>query len=112
MQTIKTNLNINCPKCKSAEIIKWGNYIIKRTIVSQRKFKCKKCNSCFTERTDSFRFKTPLWVKQQVLRLYDKEKGFVNKYDRLKKTTYSIREIAKMLKIDKGTVHYVVRKST
>ena len=100
----------NCPKC-SKNSTKCGSYRINRTSTAQRRFYCKSCNYTFTERNESFRKKNPEWINQQILRLYNKEKGYVKKFDCKKKKTYSTREIAKMLEVSKSFVHKIISET-
>ncbi len=49
-------------------------------------------------------------VKEKIIRLYSEEKGFVKKYDPFKKTTYSMREIAKMLNVSDSFVAETLKR--
>ena len=53
-----------------------------------------------------------MWIRQQILRLSMKEKGYIRKYDRTSKTTYSIREIAKMLNVGKSFVSQIIKNES
>ena len=48
--------------------------------------------------------------QKEVVRLYNTEKGYVGKFDGDKKTTYTMREISKMLKLSPSYVNQIVQK--
>lgn len=98
-----------CPRCNSNVTIKRGNYRIHRTQTAQRKFYCKDCKHSFTERNVDFKRKIPLWIRQKIISLYNKNKGYIRKYDAFKKQTYSIREIAKMLNVSWSFVGNIIK---
>jgi len=100
---------IYCPKCNTETLNTRGKYSISRTQIAQRRFMCKKCNYNFTERTGEHRKKIITWKRIQVLRLYRKQKDYVNKYDNKKSETYSTREIAKILKVSKTFVWDIIK---
>ena len=106
---MKPKLYIQCPKCDSNKATKKGSYNIKRTVAAQRRFLCKNCNYNFTERTPQFNFKIPLWIRQQIIRLSRKNKGYIKKHDPLKKLTYNAREIAKILDIGKTFAYIIIK---
>lgn len=101
--------NIPCPHCKHDEVVYLTSYRIKRTAVAQRRFKCLNCKVMFTERTADFGRERPMWIRQQIIRLYSKNKGFINKFDNKKKLTYSTRDIAAMLDVSKSFVQKVLQ---
>jgi len=106
----KKILRIKCPKCSYQKSVYLTSYKIKRTSIAQRRFKCLKCKALFTERTEDLRKKYPAWIREQIIRLYNKKKGYIRKFDCMKKLTYSTREIAKMLDISRSGVHKVIQR--
>lgn len=98
-----------CPKCSSTNINKAGMYRIKRTNIARERFRCKDCGFCFTARTSMFRKKIPFYLKKKILKLYKTKKFYINKFDALKKQSFSTREIAKMLGVSKSFVHKVIK---
>ena len=105
-----TILNIYCPKCNLNKLQKKGSYKIKRTNAMQRRFMCMKCNYIFTERTNDFHKKIHSWINNQIKVLYYKRKNYIRKFDSMKKTTYSTREIAKILNVSKSYAHKIASK--
>ena len=99
---------MSCPKCKSTKIVKAGKYQIKRMGVHHR-WRCKNCNHHFIVRTLNYRKKIPVHIRDKILKLYKTKKLIINKYDNLKKQTYSTREIAEMLNLSKAFVASVIK---
>lgn len=92
-----------CPKCGNINIGKWGKY------KGRRRYVCKDCNYHFIIRTGMYKKRIPINTRYEILKLFETKKGFINKYDNLKKETYTIREIARMLKLKKSFVNNIVR---
>lgn len=97
-----------CPKCESYWLVKKGNYKTKKRIIKKR-YKCKDCGLIFVERNENFRQKLEPMIKLKIMSLWKTKKGFVNKFDNLKKETYSTREIAKKLNVSKSFVHQLIK---
>ena len=102
---------MECHKCNN-KVRKKGKYRINRTSVAQQKYYCRKCNYYFIERNEDIRKKIPMWIRHQILRLSKKEKGYIRRYDRSRKTTYSVREIARMLNISKSFVSQIIKNES
>jgi len=100
-----------CPKCGSIDIVSAGKYSINRTKKPISRLKCKKCKSQFTVRTSMFKKQIPLKIRKKVLKLWRTKKPNKNKFDGLKKKTYSIREISKLLGVSKTYVWGVVKEN-
>ena len=98
---------MNCPKCKGNKVVKQGLIKTKVTNVAKQRYRCKKCKSNFVERDLNYRKKTPLWLRDQIKRLYGAKRGYVNKLS--KKDTYSTRDIAKKFNVSKSFVWNVVK---
>ena len=107
----KEILDLDCPRCYKGKSVYIGNYRIQRTNTAQKRFKCLNCKIIFKERTDSFRKIVPMWKRQQIIRLYNKEKGYIKKYDPFKKSTYSTRDIAKRLEVSSSFVASFIKTS-
>ena len=99
---------MNCPKCNSYSV-KSGKYFINRTNLAQQRYLCRNCKYTFTERSPSLNKIIPYWKIQQILRLNKIQKGHFNKYDASRKTTYSTREIGKMLDLSYSYVANIIR---
>lgn len=102
---------MKCYKC-NGKVRKKGKYRINRTNIAQQRYYCRKCDYYFIEQKEDVRKKIPMWIRQQILRLSMKEKGYIRKYDRTSKTTYSIREIAKMLNVGKSFVSQIIKNES
>ena len=99
-----------CPKCKAYKSRLAGKTYPKNRIFSKQRFQCLKCGFYFLERDINFKKKVPNWIRKRVIKLYNSRKAIVNKYDNMKKRTYSTREIAKKLNVSKTYVWKVTRK--
>ena len=102
---------MSCPRCNSTEVVQAGNYKELRNRYSENKhrFRCKKCKCSFINRTLDYRKRISYRIRTKIKKLYKQKKMFINKYDGLKKKTYSTREIANMLKLSPSFVHQVVK---
>lgn len=82
-----------------------------RSIFPQRRYHCKKCNFHFSERNRNFGVeKHPLWIRKKILGMWSMKKSYINKYDNLRKETYSTREIAKRFDVSPSFVHRLVNE--
>lgn len=80
-----------------------GKYTTSKGNTRQR-WKCVHCNYNFIKRDITFKSAYPKYLIKKIIRLYKTKKGYINKYDRTKKTTYSSREISERTGIPKSTV--------
>ncbi len=102
-------IRMECPRCKG-DTIKRGTYRVVRSYADQKRYYCKKCNYNFTERKMGFNMrKHPYFIREEIKQMYKEEKGYIKKYDMLKKPTYSTREIAEKFKVSKSFVYDVVK---
>ena len=99
-----------CPKCGSIDIVYAGKYFINRTNIPIPRLRCKNCNSCFTLRNSMLGKKIPLGIRKKVLRLWKTKKPNKNKFDALRKKTYSTRDISQLVGVSKSYVWEIVKK--
>jgi transposase-like protein len=83
---VKTDVNINCPRCRSANINKNG-----KTKIRRQRYICKDCLKSFSERTDS-----PLWYSKKSIEQW-------LRYLVCIKEGFSLREAAIEIKINLTT---------
>ena len=92
------------------------NHIIKirtRELLHRNKiidYHCRHCNKYFSNSRFKHK-KISQRLISEIRGLSNIKKGYINKYDNLKKPTYSTREIAKMLNVGKTFVWEVLRKN-
>lgn len=101
---------MSCPYCSKYNIRLAGKYYVRRLRNREQRLYCKDCKKSFVRRNTNFRKKISFVVKEKIIRLYSEEKGFVKKYDPFKKTTYSMREIAKMLNVSDSFVAETLKR--
>lgn len=101
---------MKCPKCRSNNFVLGGKYAIKRTKIRIQRFRCKDCGHNFVRRTRMYRAKISFKIRDEIIKMYRTKKPYKNKFDVLKKKTYSTREIARRLNVSKSFVHSVVKK--
>ena len=97
--------NISCPKCKQFHKQKRGFRILKNR--KKQIYCCMNCRHIFAPPNSKIGILTNE-MKQKIIELYHTWKPFRNKYDPMKKTTYSTREIGRMMGITSKTVSNVI----
>ena len=104
LKTIET-WNISCPRCSQFHKQKRGFRILAN---GKRKqvYYCVKCNHVFAPPNSKIA-KLNDEIKQKIIKLHKTAKPFKNKYDNLKKSTYSTREVS----IITGVSHSAVAKT-
>ena len=102
---------MSCPKCGSDNLGFGGKYIIKRTRIKIQRFICNDCEHNFVRRTKAYRKRISFKIRDKITELYKTKKPYKNKFDPLKKKTYSTREIARMLNVSKSFVYNVIKKN-
>lgn len=100
-----------CPKCGGVNFVLGGTYKIARSVRLNQRLKCRDCKTTFTVRTKSFGKKIPLDTRKKIIALYKTKKPYKIKFDSLRKSTYSTREIAKKLNVSKSFVYNVIKES-
>lgn len=96
-----------CPMCKGTYIQKRGFRTWKDKKVQE--YRCMNCKHIFT----LFRRRLseiPIELKEKVLELSHTMKPFINKYDQLKKVTYSTRDIAKLQGLGHSTIARIIKE--
>lgn len=88
---------------KSTHIISCGKYATSKGVIRNR-WKCAHCNYYFIRRDISFNLPYPKHIIIKAIRMYKTNKGYINKYDNLKKLTYSSREIEARTGIPANTI--------
>jgi len=96
-------LGIHCYKCGSMHIKLSGRYDTLERGIMQR-WICCHCNYNFIKRTLSYRRKINKFIIKKILKYSLKHKGYFNKYDNSKKTTYSTRELAEIFNVSKSSI--------
>lgn len=99
-----------CPKCGSTNIGSGGKYKAKKKSSIKYRLRCRDCKHSFILRTKTYRKKIPIKIREKIIKLYKTNKGYINKFDNLKKTTYSTREIAEILNVSSSFVWDIIKK--
>ena len=97
-----------CPNCNSINITYAGKYKNGNGLLKHRML-CKDCKSNFILRTPMYKKKIPLKVRNKIIQLSKTDKGFIGKYDGLKKKTYSTREISSIVGVSKSYVFDIIK---
>lgn len=95
-----------CPNCKGISIVRGGTYLTENKEKRQR-LKCKTCKKTYTFDPTYKRISED--IREKILKLYKTKKKHKNKFDCMKKDTYSTREVSKKLNVSKSFVHTVVK---
>jgi len=77
--------------------------------IKKQRLKCKDCKHVFVYRSETYHGRYRSKLRQEIVSLSKRKKGFVNVHDPLKKVTFSTREIALKLGVSKTYVHTVVQ---
>lgn len=104
-------IKMPCPKCGNNNIILGGKYKIKRTHIVIQRFRCKSCRHSFIRRTKTYRKRIPFKIRNEIIKLYRTKKPYKNKFNGLKKQTFSTREIARRLNVSKSFVHKIIKEN-
>jgi len=101
---------MGCYRCGSEHITLKGSF--KNVLLNKVRIRleCKDCGYNFIFRDNNYNKKIPYRIRQKIIELYKTDKNYVRKYDRLKKPTYSTREIAEMFNVSRNTVYQIVRQ--
>ena len=102
------NEPLACYNCGSNHLLLGGEYNTLKDGIKQR-WKCSHCSSNFISRTKAYRKKHSLTLIKKILRYSTKHKGYFNKYDNTKKTTYSTRELADMFGMSSSGISNLLR---
>lgn len=116
MQTLKKVLTLNnkrviCYRCNSNKISLHSRYNTKAHGYRNR-FRCTECNYDFILRDKTYGRYISYHIIKRILLLNITKKSYINKYDRLKKTTYSTREIAARVNVSRAAVHQIIQLSS
>ena len=99
---------IKCPRCNEMWMQKRGFKRLKHII--KQIYHCNKCHHSFTLNNSKL-WKISEITKQRIIELYHAHKPTKNKYDGMGKTTYSTREIARMMGLSPSTIQKIIRKN-
>jgi len=97
---------ISCPRCGSEKVRAQGFYIAK-LYKKRYRFVCKICNRSFI--IGRHLNKITLQQEKEIIRLSNKINPHASKYDNRKHKKYSIREIAKIMRISNTTIVEVLK---
>ena len=98
-----------CPKCGGINFVLGGKFKTKMSNRLRQRLRCKDCKTLFIVRNKTFKLKIPFKIRNKILSLYRTKKPYKNKFDCLHKSTYSTREIAKMMDVSKSFVYKVIK---
>ena len=94
----------NCPKCKHLHILKRGFRKLKT--IKKQVYSCVYCKHVFTDSPTRI-VRIDDYLKIRIITLYHSFRLPPNKHT--KKTTYSTREIARLMNISKSGVWRVIK---
>ena len=106
----KCDINLECPRCLGKKITFGSRYYVRTLNKYEQRYSCITCKKTFINRIHVTIRKYGDYTIKKVLELYNTNKGHINKYDNLKKITYSTREIAKILKISSSGVFGIIKR--
>ena len=102
-QRMYSRFTQSCYRCESKHLKLGGKYNTINKGIKQR-WICCHCSLNFIKKGISYRKQVSDIIIKKILRYSIKHKGYFNKFDNSKKTTYTTRELADMFDISKSGV--------
>lgn len=103
-------ISLVCPYCSKNpfnevnKITYEGRYYVKSLNNYEQRYLCLLCKKSFINRKHIKIRKYDENIKKKIVELYNTKKDYINKFDMMKKTTYSTREISKLTGVSKSVV--------
>ncbi len=100
---------MTCPKCGLLKVRKKGRYHLDP---SRHRYQCKSinCGHVFIHRLPSYRANISDKTKIKIIELWRTDKGYIRKNDHYFKKTYTLREIATIVKVSPATVWTTIKR--